>query len=57
MANMTGRKDLGIRRLPQSQAIPLQSKSETRTGNGLQNYNMKKKMSKIMKAKGMIKEA
>ena len=57
MANMTGRKDLGIRRVPQSQAIPLQSKSETRTGNGLQNYNMKRKMSKIMKAKGMIKEA
>ncbi len=55
MADMTGRKDLGIRRLPQSQAIPVQSKAETRTGDGLRNYNMKRKMTKIMKAKGMIK--
>lgn len=56
MGNMTGRKDLGIRKLPPTQAIPVQSKSPTRTSDGLKNYNMKRKMSKVMKAKGMIKD-
>ncbi len=61
--DMTGRKDLGIRRLPQSGAIPVQSKAPTRTSEDNKNAvrgmskDMAKKMKKVMLANGMIKEA
>ena len=56
MADMTGRKDLGIRRLPQSGAIPVQSKGPTKTSNGMtNNKTMQEKMKKVMVAQGMIK--
>ncbi len=55
--DMSGRKDLGIRRLPQSNAIPVQSKGPTKTSNGMTHTKtMKAKMKKVMVAKGMIKD-
>jgi hypothetical protein len=55
--DMSGRKDLGIRRLPKSSAIPVQSKGPTKTSNGMtHDKTMKAKMKKVMLAKGMIKE-
>lgn len=53
MTNMTGRKDLMARKVPQTQAIEVKPK----INKGLHDYNIKQKMSKVMKAKGMIKEA
>jgi hypothetical protein len=47
---MTGKGQLGIQRIP-SGAIPKQSPhgGETRTGNGKSNFDVKKKMTKVMK--------
>ena len=57
MADMTGRKDLGIRRLPQSGAIPVQSKGPTKSSNGMaHDKTMKAKMKKVMIKQGMIKD-
>lgn len=57
MADMTGRRDLGIRRLPQSGAIPVQSKGPTKTSNGMTNNKlMQSKMKKVMIKQGMIKD-
>lgn len=56
MADMTGRKDLGVRRIPPTQEIPKQSKAPTKTSNGTSNdKTMKEKMKKVMTAKGMLK--
>lgn len=58
-SNMTGRKDLGVMRVP-AQAIPKQSKTMTKTSNGNSNdktgvtKDIAAKMKKVMSAKGML---
>jgi hypothetical protein len=42
---MTGKGQLGVKRIPKTQDIPKQSQSPTRTGEGV---NIKKKMAKVM---------
>lgn len=60
--NMSGRKDLGIRRLPKSGAIPVQSKGPTKTAEDGRNaaYGVSKdianKLRKVMINNGMIKQ-
>lgn len=59
MADMTGRKDLGIYRAAQN-AIPKQSKVITRVGNLATNdkaggkKDIQSKLKKVMKAQGML---
>lgn len=49
MTSMKGRKDLGVHRIPPTQAIPKQSKAPTKTSN-----SDNKKMKKVMKKAGML---
>lgn len=52
MANMTGRKDLGVYRVA-AKAIPKQSKTPTKVGDG---KSTGKKMKKAMKSAGMLED-
>lgn len=59
MADMTGRKDLGVYRAAQN-AIPKQSKAMTRVGDSATHNkaggkkDIQGKLKKVMKAQGML---
>lgn len=61
MASMTGRKDLGVIRVPAS-AIPKQSKTPTKYSSDNKNAahgvskDISNKLKKVMKAKGMLEK-
>ena len=44
---MTGKGQLGIKKIP-AHEIPKQSQSSTRTGNSKSNFDVNKKMKKVM---------
>lgn len=45
---MAGKGQLGIQRIPTAQSIPKQSPAPTRTGSGNGNFDVNKKMAKVM---------